>query len=98
MRSDDGLSLSLAGQWSDAGPRHRDFPGLDGRGEFIEFLERRQWIVDLDEHRRSPEVYQNLRLPDALEASHDLRIFLPLMHRGRLVGLMGLERPTCRSK
>jgi putative PEP-CTERM system histidine kinase len=93
VRSDDETQLVPAGHWSEAGPMDADLGALDARSEFIEFLERRQWIVDVEEHRRTPELYQNLLLPESLDGPHDLRIFLPLIHRGRLVGLIGLGAP-----
>ena len=93
VRSDDRRRLILATHWSDGGVRTADFASLDVQMEFVEFLEHRQWIVDLDELKRAPDVYQNLRLPESLAVPHDLQIFVPLMHGGQLVGLLGLGRP-----
>jgi putative PEP-CTERM system histidine kinase len=93
VRADGDQRFVLASQWSDSGRRDADFAAIEARSEFIEYFEKRQWIIDLAERRRAPEVYENLRLPDALAAAHDLRIFVPLMHGGRLVGLLGLGTP-----
>jgi putative PEP-CTERM system histidine kinase len=93
VHADGGQQFVVASQWSDDGPRNLDFASIQSRDEFSDFLEKRQWIVDLLEFRRAPEIYENLRLPDALAAEHDLRIFVPLMHGGRLVGLLGLGPP-----
>jgi putative PEP-CTERM system histidine kinase len=93
VRADGDQRFVLASQWSDSGRRDADFAAIEARSEFVEYLEKRQWIIDLLEQRRAPEVYENLRLPDALAAAHDLRIFVPLMHGGRLVGLLGLGTP-----
>jgi putative PEP-CTERM system histidine kinase len=93
VRTDGGEQFIVAGHWSDTGSRNVDFASIQSRDEFSEFLERRQWIIDLTEYRESPDRYENLRLPDALAASQDLRIIVPLMHGGRLVGLLGLGPP-----
>jgi putative PEP-CTERM system histidine kinase len=93
VRAEDDRRLLISTQWSDEGVRDSPLAGLDLGSEFIAFLEQRQWIVDLEEHRRAPDLYQNLRLPDSLAAPHDLQIFVPLMHGGRLVGLLGLGPP-----
>ena len=31
--------------------------------EFVAFMRRTQWVVDLDEHREMPDVYQNVAIP-----------------------------------
>jgi putative PEP-CTERM system histidine kinase len=93
VRDDDNQRFALACQWSDDGARERDVAAIDARSEFASFLEVRQWIVDLRELRETPEAYQNLRIPEAIEAAQDLRICVPLMHGGRLVGLLGLGPP-----
>jgi putative PEP-CTERM system histidine kinase len=93
IRVEDDQRLIVATQWSDFGERTGRFAALDAGSEFINFLERRQWLVDLVEYRQSPGLYDNLSLPDSLAAPHDLRLFIPLMHGGRLVGLLGLGPP-----
>jgi putative PEP-CTERM system histidine kinase len=93
VRADGDQRFVLASQWSDSGRRDSDFAAIEAGSEFIEYFEKRQWIMDLVEWRRAPEVYENLLLPEALAAAHDLRIFVPLMHGGRLVGLLGLGTP-----
>jgi len=93
IRDEHGQRLIVATVWSESAISIQHYPALDARSEFVAFLERRQWLVDLAEYRQSPSLYENLRLPDWLEALHDLRVFVPLMHGGSLVGVLGLGPP-----
>jgi putative PEP-CTERM system histidine kinase len=83
----------LAADWSEDGSRAGDMAALDARSEFIQFIERRHWIIDLPELKATPERYQNLRLPDSLAAAKGLTLIVPLMHADKLVGLLGLGPP-----
>ena len=93
VRTEDERRLVMASQWAQTGSRSRVFAAIECSSEFVGFLEQRQWIVDLDEHGRASDVYDNVRLPDSLAATHDLTLFVPLMQGGRLVGLVGVGKP-----
>jgi putative PEP-CTERM system histidine kinase len=90
---DDGRKLVPAAQWSDTGERRAQFAALDAGGDFVSFLGSRQWVLDLVEYRTRPAAYENLPLPESLAAPHDLTLFVPLLHRRKLVGLLGLAAP-----
>jgi putative PEP-CTERM system histidine kinase len=72
-----------------------DVPGLAALPEdsdFARFIERTQWIVDLQQHRASPERYGNAALPAWMREPR-LRIVSPILQRGRLTGLFVLYDP-----
>jgi len=57
------------------------------------FIERTQWIVDVVEYRRTPDVYGNIHLPAWLDGHKALRIVSPLLQLERLVGFVVLYDP-----
>lgn len=61
--------------------------------ELVRFLETKQWIVDIDEYRRTPDLYQNIVLPDWLLDVPHLRIISPMLQLKELVGFFLLYEP-----
>jgi putative PEP-CTERM system histidine kinase len=71
-------------------------PGLQAlaaQDDLPQFLDRKQWIVDVWEYRRAPELYGNIALPGWLLANEHLRIVAPLLQLDRLVGFLVLYDP-----
>ena len=63
---------------------------------FAQFLEERQWVINLDEFRENPALYDDLMLPDWLRDTRDeVRAWLvvPLLHHDRLMGILMLGQP-----
>jgi putative PEP-CTERM system histidine kinase len=63
---------------------------------FVQFLEERQWVINLDEYREKPHVYEDLVIPDWLrDTRDDLRAWLvvPLLHHDQLLGILMLGQP-----
>lgn len=61
--------------------------------ELVQFVRRRQWIVDLQEYQRNPEAYENIALPKWLTTHPQLRIVSPLLELDRLSGFFVLCDP-----
>jgi putative PEP-CTERM system histidine kinase len=61
--------------------------------EMVSFFARRPWVIDVQEHRLTPDVYGNISLPAMFDAPSPFRIVLPLLHGTRMIGLMVLEDP-----
>jgi putative PEP-CTERM system histidine kinase len=93
IRDDDGKRLVAVAQWSEHADARPPFAALEADSDFIRYVADRQWVVELPEYRRNPAAYGNFALPDSLAAPHDLVLFVPLMHGGELVGLLGLTAP-----
>jgi putative PEP-CTERM system histidine kinase len=51
------------------------------------FMERTQWVVNLDEYRRAPDSYEGLELPHWLEG-RNVWLVVPLMHLDSLLGFV----------
>lgn len=59
-------------------------------GGLAAFLVRRQWIVDLEQWRSRPSMYEGLALPPWLEDVPDAWLIIPLFAGGELVGFVVL--------
>jgi len=68
-----------------SGPLNAD-PALD------DFLERRQWVIDVPEWQTDPELYEGLARPDWL-AQARWRLAVPVLLGKRLIGLLMLAEP-----
>ena len=63
----------------------------EGLGNLPGWVAKSDWVVDLRERRRSPDLYEGLVLPDWLERSEDLWLVIPLVFGERLEGLLMLK-------
>jgi putative PEP-CTERM system histidine kinase len=59
----------------------------------IRFLERRQWIVDLNEMKKHPQRYEGLELEPMFDDHHDWWLIVPLFLGERLFGFIVLKKP-----
>lgn len=59
----------------------------------LDFLIRRDWIIDLDEYRSNRAAYESINLPNDLLINKELWVLIPLSNTGRLEGILGLNRP-----
>ncbi len=57
------------------------------------FLDRTHWIIDLQEYRRSPDMYENVTLPRWILDNPEMRILSPLLQLERMVGFVVLYQP-----
>ncbi len=62
----------------------------------LRFLEQRQWVVFMDEYENHRESYEELVLPDWLDAFPRAWVILPLMQGDTLVGFIVLMRSPTR--
>jgi putative PEP-CTERM system histidine kinase len=92
LRRDESLAFSPVAEWPASGGGVEDH-ALGPAEDMAGFLERRQWVVDLREYRRTPDLYENLILPPALERAGRDQIILPLLEQSRLIGLLLLDYP-----
>lgn len=70
-----------------------DIAPVGATSELAGFLAQKQWIVDLREYARAPDVYQNIELPEWLVRNRHLRIVSPLLLLERLTGFFVLYDP-----
>jgi putative PEP-CTERM system histidine kinase len=61
-----------------------------------QFLEKRQWVVDLNGYQSHPELYSGLLLPGWLNAIPQAWLVVPLIHHEQLLGFVVLARSKGR--
>jgi putative PEP-CTERM system histidine kinase len=66
---------------------------VSSSSEMVAFIRERHWIIDLNEYRRSRDVYRNISLPQLFEANPTLTIVSPLLELDRLAGFFVLHEP-----
>ncbi len=66
---------------------------LRAEPDFTGFLEQRQWVIDMIDHRRRPDGHETLRIPDWIDEIPRSWLLIPLMHHDRLAGILVLGRP-----
>jgi putative PEP-CTERM system histidine kinase len=66
---------------------------LTAQDDLAQFLQQRRWILDIEEYRSEPEVYNNLQLPSWVADMPQLRIISPVIERERLSGFFLLMEP-----
>lgn len=88
MRGEGG-NYHLAATWNLNGSERTGEPG---DSSLVGFLERRQWVIDLDEYRNEPELYQDLTLPPWLTDLPRAWLIIPLMQLDDLQGFVVLAR------
>ena len=77
---------------------HWNMPSAKGREEgdssLCQFLERRQWVVNLEEYEAQPELYDRLKIPDWLRSIPRAGLVVPLILHERLLGFVLLAQST----
>jgi putative PEP-CTERM system histidine kinase len=66
-------------------------------GQLARFMREREWVINLEEYRLSPESYPNLELPDWLAAQFpNAWLLVPLIGGADLIGFVLLTAPRTR--
>ena len=90
----EGRDLRLMANWQMPPP-----PGSEsGLGTVPAWLQRTEWIIDLQEWRRTPQIYGNLELPAWLAADEQLWLVIPLLFRDRVEGVLMLKRSSLKDR
>lgn len=58
--------------------------------QLSQFLEKRQWVINLEEHVTQPEFYEGLEIPDWLRSIPSAWLVVPLILHERLLGFIVL--------
>lgn len=56
------------------------------------FLEKNQWLVDLDEYQRNPDLYEGFSPPDWLTAIPNAWLIVPLLFKTKVFGFIIISR------
>jgi putative PEP-CTERM system histidine kinase len=74
---------------------HWDMPEPEETGDLrilADWLESIQWIIDIDEWRREPDIYENLDIPQSILDIPKGWLIVPLLFNARLQGVLLLRR------
>ncbi len=82
-------SFVLQASWNLSEPSVRQEPA---DASLVRFLEQRQWVIELDQYVREPELYAGLTLPDWLRELPRAWLVVPLPHDERLKGFLVLTQ------
>ncbi len=88
VRRDTGRFEPVAAWQTDLPEHAHEDPG----GPLAEFLERQEWVINLDEYERDRELYGGLTLPAWLETIPRAWLIAPLILHQRLLGFIVLAR------
>jgi putative PEP-CTERM system histidine kinase len=67
-------------------------------GSLCQFLENKQWVIDLQEYDSNPEKYSAIFIPQWLRVFPKGWLIVPLILLGRLFGFMILTQPRSKVK
>ena len=84
--SNDGKNFPLLAHWQMPAPDQKT-----DLGELPAWLEHCQWVIDIDEHRTNPDIYNNLSLPLWVREIPDAWLIIPLMFGSKLHGILLLR-------
>ena len=81
---------------------HWNMPSASGvesvTSSFCQFLEHREWVIDLQEYRTNPEKYAGINLPQWLQTIPKAWLVVPLIQHRKLVGFVVLALPRSKVK
>ncbi len=94
LRNDETGDFKVVATWPPGDfTQSTQYPVLPGTDEMVSFLQRYQWVIDLQEMGVTPDVYQNIALPSFLQDSRRYRLVAPLAHGEALIGFALLTSP-----
>jgi putative PEP-CTERM system histidine kinase len=88
-------NFCLTANWNMGEISHRNKPG---DSSLIDFLERRQWIIELDSCEKEPELYEGLVLPRWLQKIPRGWLCVPLLQGCHLLGFIVLAKPIVKQR
>jgi len=84
--SSDGKQFTLLSHWQMLEPEVQ--PDLN---KLALWLQQSQWVIDIDELNREPDIYNNLTTPAWLVTIPDAWLIIPLMFGDKLQGILLLR-------
>lgn len=74
-----------------------DHSTIEQTHPMLDFLKNKERIIDVDEYRQTPDVYDHLSLPDWLVNMHRAWLVIPLLLHGELQGFMLLSHSRTKN-
>jgi putative PEP-CTERM system histidine kinase len=66
---------------------------LELSDSLVKYYSKSDWIIDIDEYKKFPERYENLKLNDVLIAIEGAWLIVPVKHQDQLLGFVLLTKP-----
>lgn len=92
-QSESGKPFVPSAEWPEHSATLPGLAPLEAEDDMIGFLAKHQWIIDLEEYWRGPDLYQGIRVPAWVERATNFRLISPLFELDRLVGFIALREP-----
>ena len=96
QRGDPGTSFVPACAWPRGGTDVCSLQEVTAGDPMVEFLERRQWVIDLRELASQPDLYGRVPVRETFRWPGPARIVLPLLLGTDLIGFVVLDDPPFR--
>lgn len=90
--SDNSQPMHLLARWELPPP-----PAGSSLGQLPDWLRQKDWVIDLDEWRRAPALYEQLELPEWLQKDTTLWLIVPLIFRDQLQAVLILKRSSIKT-
>ena len=78
----------LLDRWHTPEPVGMNLQQLSG---LVSFVESTQWVIDIDEYKENPDLYEGLELPGWLVNMPNVWLIVPLMFREQCLGFVVLK-------
>ncbi len=91
-RGDEGR-MHLVANWEMPPPPVND----QQLAQLASWLARTDWVIDLREWHRTPDVYNDLELPQWIQADPSLWLIVPLVFQERLEGILLLRKSPLKA-
>lgn len=93
LRDSEGAYVPVGGELaSPTAPRET------GCGQFFDYLRQREWIYDLEEARAAGMPKAVARPPEWMVANERMRLVVPLICEGTLVGFVAITQPLAETR
>jgi putative PEP-CTERM system histidine kinase len=96
QRRDPGSSFVPVCTWPRDAADRSSLPAVPAADPMVEFLERRQWVIDLRELASNPGLYGGMSVPEPFRSAVRARMILPLLLGVDLIGFVVLDDPPLR--
>jgi putative PEP-CTERM system histidine kinase len=93
LRDEQGRQFVPATGWPMRVDTVNGIAPVSVNSDLVRFVHEKQWIIDLREYRRIPDLYRNIELPEWLRANPTLRIVSPILEPDGLAGFFVLYDP-----